>query len=164
MNWITQLFGKADELNSFQMIVRALLVFAGTLLMIRLGSARSFGKETMIDNVVVIILGGILSRIVTGASAFLPSMAACFSIILAHRLLAFICLHNHKLGNLLKGRKKILYETGTFDQRNMQTALISEEDIRQGARQSLQQEDLHNIEKVLVERNGTITLVKKKES
>jgi uncharacterized membrane protein YcaP (DUF421 family) len=164
MELLTHLFGKEDNLTSLQMAARAVLVFLTTLIIIRIGSVRTFGKETIVDNVVVITLGGILSRVITGASPFLPVMAAGFAIIVTHRLLAWLCLYNHTLGNLLKGKRKILYESGSMNRQNMRQTLISKEDLLQGSRQAFQTEDLQQLEKIFIERNGELSVVKKEEA
>lgn len=160
MEFITQLFGKEENLTSLQMAARAVLVFVAALIIIRIGSTRTFGKESVIDNIVVIMLGGILSRVITGAAPFLPVMAATFTIIIVHRMLAYLCMYNHTIGNIIKGKKKILYEDGTYIAANMRSTLISKEDIAQGAREAAQVEDPDAIKKVVVERNGRLTVVK----
>jgi uncharacterized membrane protein YcaP (DUF421 family) len=58
----------------------------------------------------MIILGGKLSRVITGAAPFVPVIASTFTIIIIHRLLAWACLCNHTLGRVIKGEKKILYQ------------------------------------------------------
>ena len=108
MEFINHLFGKEDQLTTLQMCGRGTIVFLAASIIMRIGSARTFGKESAIDHVVMIILGGILSRIITGAAPFVPVMASTFTIIIIHRLLAWICMYNRALGNLIKGEKSFV--------------------------------------------------------
>jgi len=89
MEWLQHLFGKENDLTSLQIECESVIVFLAALIALRIGSKRSFGKESAVDYVVMIIIGGILGRAVTGAEPFLPVMAAVFAIIITHRLLAW---------------------------------------------------------------------------
>jgi len=161
MEILDHLFGKDDHLSTLQMATRAIIVFLSALIILRIASTRTFGKETTIDNIVVIMLGGILSRVITGASPFIPVMAATLSIIIMHQFLALLCLHSHALGNLIKGKKKILFEQGRLNHSMMKKTLLSEEDIKQGTREAVNEEDWSKVEKIVMERNGTLTAIKK---
>ncbi|MDB5278589.1 MAG: hypothetical protein JWR61_3544 [Ferruginibacter sp.] len=161
MEFFNHLFGKEEQLTTLQMCARAAIVFIAALIVMRIGSARTFGKASAIDQVVMIILGGILSRVITGASPFIPVMASTFTIILLHRLLAWVCMYNHTLGKLVKGEKKILYKADQLVDSNMKQVLVSEEDLQQGIREKLNEQDTKNVDKIFIERNGEISVVKK---
>ena len=92
MKWIHILFGHGSELDTLQMTVRGIVIFALTLVMIRLAGQRTFGKRSPVDNVVIIMLGAVLSRAVVGASPFIPTVVASFAIVLIHRLLGHAAL------------------------------------------------------------------------
>ena len=68
MEIITQLFGKEDNLTTFQMCARGAIVFITVLIIVQTGSIRTFGKASTMDHVLVIMLGGILSRVITSRS------------------------------------------------------------------------------------------------
>jgi len=161
MEFINHLFGKEEELTLLQMCARGTLVFLTALIIMRIGSVRTFGKESAIDHVVMIILGGILSRVITGAAPFIPVMAATFTIIIIHRLLAWICMYNHILGNIIKGEKRVLYTEDKIIRSNMKKVVVSEEDLKQGIRLGLNEQDMKNVKEILIERNGEISVVKK---
>lgn len=164
MEWLDHLFGKEDHLNTLQMSVRAVLVFLTALIIMRIGCSRTFGKEAALDNVVIILLGGVLGRVVTGASPFLPAMSACFSIILIHRLLAWICMYDHKVGNLIKGSKILLFNNGKPVTKNLKKTLITIDDLHEGIRLNLNEDDTGHVKDIFMERNGEISVVKKQGS
>ncbi|MDB5279601.1 MAG: hypothetical protein JWR61_4556 [Ferruginibacter sp.] len=161
MELINHLFGKEDQLTTLQMCARGVLVFLTALIIMRIGSVRTFGKESAIDHVVMIILGGILSRVITGASPFVPVMASTFTIIILHRLLARICIYNHTIGDIIKGKKRVLYSNNKIIESNMKKVLVSEEDLKQGVRLELNEHDTKHVDEILIERNGEISIVKK---
>ena len=88
MDILSTLFGHGKDLNSLQMICRAAVSFFLTLILIRIAGIRTFGKKTPFDNVITIMLGSIFSRVVVGASPFIPTTLACLAFVLIHRLLA----------------------------------------------------------------------------
>jgi hypothetical protein len=50
---------------------------------------RSFGGRTALDNIIVILLGALLSRAIVGASGFFPLIASSFVIVIIH---GFLCV------------------------------------------------------------------------
>src|SRR5215831_11046179 len=77
MEWIRILFGEGKDLDCLQMSCRAVVAFFITLVLIRMAGIRTFGKKSAFDNVIIIMLGSILSRVVVGASPFIPTTLGC---------------------------------------------------------------------------------------
>ena len=161
MDLFIQIFGAGKELNTLQVCARGFVIFFIALLLIRLSGRRSFALRTPLDNIISILLGAVLSRAVTGASAFVPVMSVCFLIVLLHRFFTWVLVRNKKIRELCEGKKILLFENGVFIQHNLTNALVSKEDILQAMRISLLSEDLVKVEKIYMERNGKISIVKK---
>lgn len=159
---IQNLFGSGKNLNTLQMSSRIIIVFLLCLIMVRISGRRSFGIRTPLDNIIVILLGSILGRGVAGASGFIPVIISCFIIVLLHRAFAWMIVHSEKFGNLIEGKKIILFEKGDFISENLNTALVNRDDIIQGVRKSALTEDLNGIDKIYIEKNGEISALKKK--
>lgn len=163
MDIIIQLFGEGKDLNCLQMTDRGILVFLISLVLIRISGRRSFGIRTPLDNIIVILLGALLSRAVVGASPFWPIVVCSCTIVLMHRLFGWLIAHSKAFSNVVEGNKIILFENDSFKKSNMSRALVCEEDIKQGVRKSALTEDMSKIEKVYMERNGEISTIKKKQ-
>jgi uncharacterized membrane protein YcaP (DUF421 family) len=163
MNTLTQFFGEGPDLNALQMGMRAIAIFIISLVLIRMSGRRAFGIRMPFDNVVTILLGAILSRALTGASPFLPTVLAATTIVLLHRLCGYISLHNKKFGYLIKGEVKVLYKDGKIEKDNMHYGLISEKDLIEGLRIAGHVENLEEVNSVYLERNGQISVIKKKD-
>jgi uncharacterized membrane protein YcaP (DUF421 family) len=161
MEPVHYLFEKEENLSAIQMCARAAIVFVAALLIMKLGSIRAFGNQSAIDTIVMIVLGGILSRVITGAAAFVPVMATTVTMVALHKLLAWACTYSHWLGNIVKGEKKILYENGQMLQGNMKALHITEEDLKQGIRCHLNEAGTANVQEIYIERSGEISVVKK---
>jgi uncharacterized membrane protein YcaP (DUF421 family) len=162
MELLIKIFGEGKDLNALQMSSRGLVIFFIALVLIRISGRRSFGVRTPLDNIITISLGAIMSRAVVGASAFVPVVVCCFVIVLLHRLFGWLIAHSKAFGKFIEGDKMVLFADNTFNHERMKDALVCREDIMQGVRKSALTEDMNQIEKVYIERNGEISAIRKK--
>lgn len=162
MELLTEIFGEGKDLNTVQMCCRGIVVFMIAFLLIRISGRRSFGLRTPLDNIISILLGAILSRAVVGASAFIPVIITSLVIVTLHRLIGWLIVKSKKFASWVEGDKILLYQNGKFIKDDMEKALICEEDTMQGVRKSALTEDLNDIDKIYMERNGDISPLKKK--
>ena len=158
---LTTLFGEGKDLNALQMSDRGIVIFVVALILIRISGRRSFGLHTPLDNIISISLGAIMSRAVVGASDFVPVVVCCFVIVLLHRLVGWLIARHPAFGRFIEGNKMVLFEWGKFQHDTMRKALVCREDLMQGVRKSALTEDMAQIDKVYMERNGEISAIKK---
>ncbi|HVU57762.1 MAG TPA: YetF domain-containing protein [Puia sp.] len=163
MEWIRIVFGEGKDLEWWQMSSRAVIAFFITLLLIRIAGIRTFGKKSAFDNVIIIMLGSILSRVVVGASPFIPTTVACLVFVLVHWLLARISVYSDLVGRLIKGEKASLYADGRKNEKNMKRSRISDKDLLEGLRLKINDERFEEVKEMFLERNGEISVVKKKD-
>lgn len=163
MELLNQIFGVGKDLNSLQMSCRGIVIFIIALILIRLSGRRSFGIKTPFDNIILILLGAILSRAVAGASPFVPTVVVSTVIVLIHRGVGHLIVRYPALSRIIGGEKILLYENDHFIQENMDKALVCREDILQGVRKSALTDKMEKIDKVYIERNGEISAIKKQE-
>jgi uncharacterized membrane protein YcaP (DUF421 family) len=156
-------FAKNDNLTMLEMGTRAFLIFFVALLLIRLAGIRAFGIRSAFDNIIILLLGAILSRAVVGASSFFPTVVASFVLVVLHRIFAFWSLYNHFIGWIFKGKAVPLYLNGRKQRKNMHRTLISDEDLHESVRLEGNVEDFKEIDAAYLERNGEISVVKKHE-
>lgn len=161
MNSIVELFGKGQDLTVFQMSCRGVVIFFIALLLIRISGRRSFGMSTPLDNIIVILLGALLGRAIVGASPFLPIVVTALVVVLLHRILAMLSLKFKLIAALMEGDKILLYERGGFIEKNMNKATVSKEDVEITIRKQLYTNSLELIDKIYVESNGEISIIKK---
>lgn len=161
METIEIIWGTKEPLNTLQMSCRALAVFCIGWVVLRISGRRSFGVGTPLDNIVVILMGAILSRAVTGASPFLPVVTASLVIAILHRFFSWCKVHSAAFGKLAEGNKIVLFEQGSFNLENMSRAQAAKEDMKQAVREALLSENMELVDKIYMERDGTITVIKK---
>ncbi len=162
MNEVNDIFGHGKDLSIFQMSCRGIAVFLIALLLIRISGRRSFGVRNPIDNIIVILLGAILSRAIVGISPFWPIVITSLAIVVLRRILGRLLLRYQKFKQLVEGEKILLYNEGNFIHEKMRKAMLNEEEIMQGIRKTASTDSLENIKTIYIESNGEITCLKKK--
>ena len=162
MEWIKTIFGEGTDLNCLQMSSRAVVTFFISLVLMRIAGIRTFGKKSAFDNVIMILLGSVLSRAVVGASPYIPTVIGCLAFVLVHWVLAWLSLYNDTLGKFVKGEKVSLYAEGKLNETNMRRARISDKDLREGLRLKINDDGFDEVKEIFIERNGEISVVKKK--
>ncbi len=157
-----KLFGEGKDLNALQMADRAFIMFFITLFLIRVAGMRAFGQKSAFDTIIVIMLGAILSRVVTGASAFFPTVIAGGVLAIVHRLLAIISVYNETIGAIIKGKRILLFKNNKAIKRNMINCSISLKDLQEEVRLILNETTMDNVEEIFMERSGKISVIKKR--
>lgn len=160
-DFFTRVFGIGKDLTAPQMCSRGVVVFLLALVLIRLSGRRSFGLRSPLDNIISILMGAILSRAVVGASSFLPIVVTCFMLALMHRAFSWLASRNTAFGNFTEGKKILLFEQGEFIEEHLKRVQLCREDVMQGVRKAALTEDMSQIEKVYIERNGEISAIRK---
>ena len=158
---LTELFGSGEHLTPLQMGARAFVMFFITLVLIRVGGMRIFGKRTAFDNILVIMLGAILARGVVGASPFFSTVMAGFVMVVIHKILALLALKYVWVGKIVKGIHRSLYKDGKLNGRNMTISSISRDDIMEGVRMQINSDTLDDVKEAYIEKNGHVSIVRK---
>ena len=80
---------KAEELTTMQVCLRAVVVYIVLIAYVRFAKKRFIGQATAFDFIVVIIIGSIASRAISGTAPFFASLAGTFMLILMHWLISY---------------------------------------------------------------------------
>src|ERR1044071_7814146 len=75
---------KAEGLSTLQVCVRAVVVYIVLIAYVRFAKKRFLSEATAFDAILVIIIGSIASRAISGTAPFIPSLAGTFVLILFH--------------------------------------------------------------------------------
>jgi uncharacterized membrane protein YcaP (DUF421 family) len=162
MEIINDLFGQGKDLNILQMSLRAIVVFFIALALIRFTGMRVFGIKSAFDTCIIIMLGSVLSRAVTGASPFFPTVVASIIMMLIHKIIGRLSVSNQTISHLVKGTHLSLYKDGVLNEKNLKKCSLSYGDIMEEIRLDLNQDTLENIEEIFMERTGKISVIEKK--
>src|SRR5439155_13734576 len=131
------------------------------LLLIRIAGMRVFGIRSAFDEIIVITMGAVLARGIVNASPFLSTVAACATLVLIHRVLSFFARHSTAVGNIIKGKQLLLYKNGELIEKNLKRASLTEHDINENMRLSLNNSNWDNIQEIYMERSGSLSFILK---
>lgn len=142
--------------------LRTIVVYAITLVLVRLGSRRLLAKPSAFDVIVAIMLGSVMSRAISGSEPFFPTLVAGAMLLLMHWVFAVLSLHIHWLSAALKGRRIPLVRDGKVLRDGMRRANITDEDLAEALRLQIHDEDPSNVQVAYMERSGDISVVPRK--
>lgn len=162
INWLLGL--DADTLTVWQMSLRAVIVFIVGIAMVRIGEKRFLGKNSAFDVLLSIIVGSVLSRAITGSTAFFPTLAASIVLVGMHWLFAVIAFRNDKFATLIKGNERVLIRDGEIQWSAMRKSHIGERDLLAALRSEAKLTDPSEVKEARLERNGDISVIKRDRS
>jgi uncharacterized membrane protein YcaP (DUF421 family) len=155
-----QLIGPDEGADTFQLCVRAVLLFAFGVLCIRIAGRRTFAQYSPLDIIVALIVGSSISRVMTGKAAFFPALSATLVLVVIHRLVAMSTLHWGWLSWLVKAGPIRIVENGRVDKKAMRRANLSEEDLHEAIRLE-QVDDPADVKLATAEGGGKVSVVRK---
>jgi hypothetical protein len=88
LNFLFGLYADSHTITDVQLMMRAVVIFFATLVLLRLSGKHTFGGSAAFDIVVKTILEAVLSRAVVAASPFVETLLAGLVLVGLHRSLA----------------------------------------------------------------------------
>ena len=148
-----------SDVGFLQMALRAVIIYAITLLLVRLGSKRFLSQATAFDVIVAIVIGSVMSRAVNGSAPFIPTVAAGAVLIGVHWLFSLLAYHTEWFGNLAKGRPVLLIKDGEVLDEGVRRGHITPNDLAQALRMQTNRDDVEGVSRAYLERNGQISVI-----
>lgn len=153
----------SPDIAWWQMSIRAVLIFAYGIVLVRLSGKRTFGKLSAFDIVLAIIIGSNLSRTLTANAPFGPTLAATTLLALLHFTLGRLSIHWRWLGAIIKGSPRKIVSDGEIDHSAMRRGELSYGDLEEALRlHGLEGTD--GIKAAYLERNGGISVIRNREA
>jgi uncharacterized membrane protein YcaP (DUF421 family) len=146
-----------NDLGAVQTVLRTILIYGLTLVIVRLGSKRFLSKASAFDVVVAIMLGSIMSRGIHGS--IMITVIAGSALVGMHWLLGLLAFHTGWFGPLVKGERLLLVKNGKIHAEGMRRGSITEHDLTQALRMQTDQRDLTKVKRAYLERNGEISII-----
>lgn len=159
LNWLIGLELESKDLSVGHMSLRAVIVFAAAVIMLRIGDKRFMGKSTALDVMLGIVFGSTVSRAITGNAAFFPTLAAALTMVLMHWVLASVAFRSKGFGAAVKGRERLLVRDGEIQWDAMRKAHVTEDDLKESLRNEGKEPDVRQIKAAHLERNGDVSII-----
>jgi uncharacterized membrane protein YcaP (DUF421 family) len=150
---------EGNELSALQMGARAIVVYAVTLIIVRLGKKRFMGRATAFDVIMGVVLGSVVSRAITGNSPLVPTLAAAAVLVFMHWGLSYLAMSGHVFGGLIKGQARILVRDGQIEWEHMRDEHMTEHDLWEDLR-GKGISKLSQIAEARLERSGELSVIR----
>lgn len=149
----------AGELNLWQMMLRAAVIYPVGIAFVQLAKKRFIGKFAAFDVIMGILLGSVLSQAITKSSAFIPSVAAGLTLVLLHYLFSLLSFRSDRFGELVTGSARTLVKDGQILWSALRESHISEQDLMSALRENGAVDDVRRVELARLERSGNISVI-----
>lgn len=158
MDWQNMLF------QGWPGIARTLLVgtlaYVTLVLFLRISGKRTLSKLNAFDLVVTVALGSTLSAILLQESIALAEGATALGLlILLQYLVTFASVRSNSVAKLIRSEPTLLVRSGSFCHDAMMRQRITEDEIMSAVRSNGRQ-GLDEIEAVVLESDGTLSIIK----
>jgi uncharacterized membrane protein YcaP (DUF421 family) len=147
------------DVNAIQMTLRTVLIYAVTLVLIRIGSKRFLSQASAFDVIVGIMLGSVMSRAINSSAPLVPTLGAGVVLIGLHWLLSNVAFHTDWFGSVVKGEPVLLIKDGQIQQQGVRRSGVSTHDLEQALRLVARETDPAKIKLAYLERNGSISMI-----
>jgi uncharacterized membrane protein YcaP (DUF421 family) len=151
---------QAHELSWIQVCLRAAIVYAVLIAYVRFGKKRFLSQATAFDAILLIIIGSIASRAVSGTAPFFASLAGTLVLIIIHWIISYLTQNSKVLSDLVKGHDTVLVREGRIDREALAAAHMSDDDLAQDLREE-GVEAATQVKSARLERSGKLSVIKK---
>lgn len=151
------------DMTMLQMSMRAIVIFAVALALIRFADKRFLANKTGFDVLLVFVLGSTLSRAINGDAPLAGTIVVGFVVVVLHRVLAALAFRSFTVCRLLKGSTDKVIVDGQLNREVMRKHHITEADIKEDMRLKTNAWDFSQVREARIERNGEISVIAKTE-
>src|SRR4051812_1762423 len=142
-------------------ICRAIIIYWFLLVVLRIVGRRSFEQMTPFEMILVFLLGGIgIQAIVSDDRSLTNALLAISTVAMMHVLVAWLKLRSEAFRCFVDGTPIVIVEDGHWHDERIHRLRLHMQDIMTAARED-GVERMDQIRFAVVERNGSISIVRK---
>lgn len=143
-------------------VVRGVLIYAFLLVLFRISGQRSLGQVTTFDFVLLLIIAETTQQALLGDDYSVTNAFLLIVTLVATDIgLSLLKQRSPRIDRLIEGLPVVIVENGKPLDERMARARVDEEDVLSAARKLQGLERMEEIKYAVLERNGTISIVKK---
>ena len=142
-------------------IIHAVLGYFFLLLAVRVLSRRPGGQMTLFEFVIVFLIGGVIILSTVGDDRSITNCVCAVMVIgLLHGLVSWVKTKSPRIGAIVDGTPLVVLKDGLWVDEMMKGMRLDANDIMAAAR-TKGLKDLSQIKYAILERNGTISIIRK---
>ena len=157
---LLNLHGRPEDITFAQVAVRAFIAYGAVIAMVRLGKKRFLAQATAFDAILLVLIGSIASRAISGTAPFFASLFATGVLIAIHTALSYVSRRWDTFSDLVKGNPTPIIKNGRLDEEALGGAHMSRGDLCEDLRKQGVTE-ASEVALATLERDGTLSVIKK---
>ncbi len=140
-------------------VAHTLVIYFFLIFLMRTIGRRTLGQLSVVDLVIVIVMGSAVeTAMVNGDTSLQAGLACACTLLAANRTLAFFVVRSRRLRKLVVGNPMILVHDGHFLDDHLRRAGLTQDDVMEALRER-EENRLENIKFAILEVDGTINVV-----
>lgn len=155
---LLDIFGQTKQVEWWQELPRAVVIFVYGLLLLRISGRRTFARWSALDIILSVITGSCLGRALTGGAPLGGTMLAVLLLTALHWVLARCSAHSDRFAHLVEGKPVVIGEAGALLEPQMLHYNISETDCHEALRMR-GINDVAQTRRITLEPSGNITVL-----
>ncbi len=146
------------------LMIRGIAVYLFLLLIFRISGKRSLRNATTFDFVMLLIVAETTQQALVGDDSSVTSAFLLIVVLVGTDiLLSLVKRWSPRLDRLLEGQPLVILRNGVPLRRRMRLERVDEEDILSAARETRGLDRMEQIKRAVLERNGAISIVPRRE-
>ncbi|MGH8053729.1 MAG: DUF421 domain-containing protein [Stenotrophomonas sp.] len=147
----------------WEFVLRAVVVYVVVLAMVRVAGKRALGQFTAFDMLLLVLLGNAVQNALLGKDTSLGGgLLLAATLILLNYLVGWITTRSPAIERMVEGEPVVLARHGHVLQNVLRRELVSKADFAKAMRDA-GSDDVDDVELALLETNGHITVILKKD-
>ena len=155
---LLDIFGVTKQVEWWQELPRAVVIFVYGLLLLRISGRRTFARWSALDIIISVITGSCLGRALTGGAPLGGTMLAVLLLTALHWVLGRASAHSDRFARIVEGRPVVIGEAGALLKPAMLHYNISDTDCHEALRMRGVQ-DVAQTRRITLEPSGNITVI-----
>lgn len=160
INALIGLHAKPDDLTFAQVALRAILVYGAVIALVRVGKKRFLAQATAFDAILLVLIGSVASRAISGTAPFFATLLAVAVLIGVHSAFSYLSCRWSTFSRLVKGNPTVVVKEGQVVQQALRGAHMSSGDLEEDLRKK-GVADNSQVAEARLERDGTLSVLKK---
>ena len=162
VEWLDAAMGvslKSDQLDFGHMAARAAIMYVALIVLVRLGKKRFLGGATAFDYILVVMIGAVAGRALTGGSPYFASLLGILVLIMMHWAFSAVARRSSWFSHLIKGNATRLIKDGKLDRQALARSHMSMDDLTEDLR-THGEKSSDTIDEAYLERSGKLSVLK----
>jgi uncharacterized membrane protein YcaP (DUF421 family) len=142
------------------MAARAALMYVALIVLVRVAKKRFLGGATAFDYILVVLIGAVAGRAMTGGAPYFASLFGLFVMVAIHWAFSATSQRSQAFSHFIKGYATSIIKDGKIDQAALAKAHMSGDDLNEDLREK-GIKDASAVAEARLERSGKLSVIKK---